>query len=193
MVGNGLTTRLWEDVWLGDRPFALQYPRLYHIVQRKDVSVASVMGQVPLNVAFRRSLAGVKWTDWIHLVTRLMTTNLTDEVEWKRTASGVFTVKSMYLDLINDGKPFHRKIICKMKIPLKIKIFMWFLDRQVILTKDNPKRRIWQGCTKCCFCGDEESIQHLFLHCWLAKILWRSVHIAFNLSPPSSSMNSKTG
>lgn len=76
-----------------------------------------------------------------------------------------------------------------MKVPLKIKFFMWYSDRKVILTKDNLIKRDWQGCTKCCFCGDEELIEHLFLQCPLAKLLWQTIHIAFNLPPPTSSTN----
>lgn len=33
IVGNGMSTRFWEDTWLGDRPLAQQYPSLYNIVQ----------------------------------------------------------------------------------------------------------------------------------------------------------------
>ena len=94
----------------------------------------------------------------------------------------------MHADLINDGQPFHHKYIWKMKVPLKIKILMWYLDRKVIPTKDNLKKRDWQGCTKCCFC-DVESIPHLFLQCPLSKLLWRTVHITFNLPPTTSSTN----
>jgi hypothetical protein len=39
-VGNGQDTRVWEDVWLGNKSLAEQYPSLYNIVQRKQVSVA---------------------------------------------------------------------------------------------------------------------------------------------------------
>jgi hypothetical protein len=34
-VRNALDTRFWEDVWLGDKPLAQQYPSLYNIVQHK--------------------------------------------------------------------------------------------------------------------------------------------------------------
>uniref|UniRef100_A0A452YYY1 Reverse transcriptase zinc-binding domain-containing protein n=1 Tax=Aegilops tauschii subsp. strangulata TaxID=200361 RepID=A0A452YYY1_AEGTS len=30
----------------------------------------------------------------------------------------------------------------------------------------------------------DETIQHLFLECPLAKLLWRTIHIAFNINPP---------
>lgn len=33
IVGNGNTTRFWEDTWLGETPLALQYPSLYCIIQ----------------------------------------------------------------------------------------------------------------------------------------------------------------
>jgi len=38
-----------------------------------------------------------------------------------------------------------------MKVPLKIKIFLWFLEKGVILTKDNLARRNWNGSKACCF------------------------------------------
>ena len=52
IVGNGNNTRFWEDTWLGDTPLALQYPTLHHIVQRRDVLVATIMQSIPLNIQF---------------------------------------------------------------------------------------------------------------------------------------------
>ena len=69
-----------------------------------------------------------------------MMVNLTDEPDrfvWKLTTTGLFSVKSMYEDLMNDHTPYLRKYLWKLKIPLKIKIFMWFLSNKVLLTKDN--------------------------------------------------------
>ena len=61
---------------------------------------------------------------------------------------------------------------------------MWFLHKKVILTKDNLSRRNWQGSKTCCFCDQDETIQHLFFQCSLAKISWRIVHMSFGISPP---------
>ena len=47
-------------------------------------------------------------------------------------------------------------------------------------------KRRWAGSSRCCFCVHDETIQHLFLDCPLAKLLWRSVHIVFNIIPPVS-------
>ena len=76
-----------------------------------------------------------------------------------------------------------------MKVPLKIKIFMWFLHRQVILTKDNLAKRNWNGSQRCCFCDHDEIIQHLFFECQLAKNIWRIVHMFFGLSPTKTVPN----
>jgi hypothetical protein len=57
----------------------------------------------------------------------------------------------MYLDLLDGNTVFLHKYLWKMKVPLKIKIFMRFLHRQEFLTKDNLVKRNWLGSKKCCF------------------------------------------
>uniref|UniRef100_A0A453PKH5 Reverse transcriptase zinc-binding domain-containing protein n=1 Tax=Aegilops tauschii subsp. strangulata TaxID=200361 RepID=A0A453PKH5_AEGTS len=61
ILGNGMTTRFWEDTWLGETPLATQYPSLYNIVQRKELYVGIVLQSTPLNIQFRRSLVGDRW------------------------------------------------------------------------------------------------------------------------------------
>ena len=97
----------------------------------------NVLNQTPLNIAFRKGLTGQKWNDWLHLCARLMEVNLSNEKDifiWKLNPSGIFTVKSMYLDLMNGHARFLKKYLWKLKIPLKIKIFMWFLSENVLLS-----------------------------------------------------------
>jgi hypothetical protein len=191
-VGNGSDTRFWEDIWLGDTSLAQQYPALYNIVQRKNVLVATVLAQNPLNIAFRRAFNENKWNQWINLCQRLMMVQLTntpDKFVWKLTDSGTFSVKSMYLDLMNGHTPFLCKYLWKLKIPLKIKKIMWFLNNKVLLTKDNLVKRNWHGCTKCCFCNEPETINHLFLSCPFAKIVWRMIYFTFGIHPPANITN----
>ena len=86
IVGNGTTTRFWEDTWLGETPLALQYPSLYSIVQRCDAFVATILQSIPLNIQFRRTLVGNRWEAWLHLVSRLMEVQLShqpDQLRWK--------------------------------------------------------------------------------------------------------------
>ena len=175
-LGDGRKIRFWEDTWLGDAPLKNQYLSLYNITDRKNVLVNDVLAIAPpLNMRFRRSLVGDKWEVWSHMCLRLMEVQLQDIPDtfvWKLTTSGGFTVKSMYEDLMNGHTRYLRKYLWKLKIPLKIKVFMWFLHNKVLLTKDNLAKRRWQGCTKCSFCGSEETIEHLFISCPFAKIIW---------------------
>jgi hypothetical protein len=129
-VGDGTSVHFWEYIWLGDSSLANQYPSLYNIAQRKNVLVANVLSQSPLNIEFRRVLNGNKWNDWLHLCQRLMMVSLSNQLDkfvWKFTKTCVFTVKSMYLDLMNEDAQFLHKYLWKLKLPLKIEIFMWFL------------------------------------------------------------------
>jgi hypothetical protein len=46
------------------------------------------------------------------------------------------------------GSATHLNLVTwKAKIPLKIKIFLWYLWKGVILTKDNLAKRHWKECT----------------------------------------------
>jgi hypothetical protein len=49
---------------------------LYHIVQRKDVSVSDIMTQLPLNIGFKHALSGNRADPWVHLVYRLINMHL---------------------------------------------------------------------------------------------------------------------
>ena len=56
--------------------------------------------------------------------------------------------------------------------------------KKVILTKDNLIKRKWRGNKQCCFCNTQETIQHLFFDCHVARFVWRCIFFAFNIPPP---------
>jgi hypothetical protein len=118
VVGDGKGTRFWEDTWIGAEPLASQYPNLYAIVNHKNVIVASAVKEDGLNISFRRNLAGDRWTSWLELVERIMDVNLNDErdtFKWNLTESGQFSVKSLYVELLNGNTKFLRKYLWKLK------------------------------------------------------------------------------
>jgi hypothetical protein len=76
-----------------------------------------------------------------------------------------------------------------MKIPLKTKIFGWYLRRGVILTKDNLVKRNWHGSMQCVFCHQDETIKHLFFQCRFARSIWSLIQVGLSLYPPTSVAN----
>ena len=115
--------------------------------------VAEVLSSGTPNLSWWRDLICCKLVMWNNLTARLTNIVLNhehDDFKWNLDQTGVFTVKSHYLGLIHQNIPNTNKKIWKLKIPLKIKIFLWYLKRRVILTKDNLARRNWQGIQLCC-------------------------------------------
>jgi hypothetical protein len=85
---------------------------------------------------------------WLHLVARVSNVVLVDDndyFKWRLTKSGCFTVRSLFLHDIDTHPPFQHRKIWKWKIPLKIKIFLWLLQKGVVLTKDNLAKKNWKG------------------------------------------------
>jgi hypothetical protein len=84
---------------------------------------------------------------------------------------------------------YNNKRIWKLRIPLKTKVFAWYLRRGVILTKDNLAKRNWRGSKRCVFCQEDETIKHLFFQCRFAKAIWSIIQIGSSLYPPRSIAN----
>ena len=72
--------RFWEDLWLGQRSLATDYPSLYSIASNKNATVADVLGSVPINLPFRQNLVGPNRAVWLSLVEKLMQVNLQEDV-----------------------------------------------------------------------------------------------------------------
>ena len=87
----------------------------------------------------------------------------------------------MYAALMDEVILPINKPLWKLKIPLKVKVFIWLLHRGVILTKDNLAKRNWNGSKQCCYCSAEKTIAHLFFDCHLARLVWRIIHTTFGI------------
>lgn len=50
------------------------------------------------------------------------------------------------------------------------------------MTKDNLLKRGWKGSKQCIFCGQDETIDHLFFKCSGAVLIWNLLKYAFDLN-----------
>jgi hypothetical protein len=127
---------------------------------------------------------GELWEDWLDLVGKVMAVSLTEHRDcflW--TANKTFSAKNLYNDIILRVGARANCWAWKAKLPLKIKIFLWFLKNGVVLTKDNLVKRRWKGCG---FCAQQEIVQHLFFDCPMARLVWGCVVVAFGINKPTS-------
>lgn len=162
-TGNGCKTLLWKDTWLDDTPLCCNYSTLYELYKDKDITVQKFV-EMNMQAGFRRRLPEILALQWADLkmdVFRHHRSDNPDKISWAWTRSGQFSVKSVYEHLTRDdsGNPYTR--IWKAKIPYKIKIFLWLIEKGAILTKDNMLKRNWMGDTSCRFCDATETVDHL--------------------------------
>jgi hypothetical protein len=98
----------------------------------------------------------------------------------------------MYNALIQPDIPLDKvsnNRLWKLKIPLRIKVFGWYLHKGLILIKDNLAKRNWHGCRKSVFYPQDETIKHLFFQCRFARSTWSIIQVASTLYPPRSIAN----
>ena len=142
------------------------YPNLHNIVRNKYATVATKFTRAAVNVSFRRSLIGNKLNEWHNLVASIAHINLLEgssQFLWGLYSNVIFFGQAMYSFLVSNSSKVPQDI-WRVRVPLKINVFLYFLERKVIiLTKDNLDKRNWHGRKAFGFCSKSESIQHLFL------------------------------
>ena len=57
-IGNGKKCKFWEDNWLGTSSLAIQYCKIYVLINEKDATVASLWDGIDLKCIFRRCVDG---------------------------------------------------------------------------------------------------------------------------------------
>jgi hypothetical protein len=191
VVHNGQNTLFWKDIWLYDKPLYVLFPDLFKFCKQQNVIVDQVRSN-PMMVSFNRWLVDdmlIIWQKILEDMNKFQFSNEIVTVSWIFGQMGRFTVKSVYNALtINDAGPYYKKV-WKGRIPSKIKIFLWLLLNNAILTKYNLLKRNWIGSPDCFFCNCEENVSHLFFHCSTAKAVWAIVAHCFGVDDIPKSLN----
>jgi hypothetical protein len=204
-LGNGVHTRFWSDIWVGDVPLRDRFPRLFSISSQKEGSVADfrrvINGTFSWDFIWRRRFF-VWEQDLLHeLLAIINPVNLSvgdDRWGWVPEGGGPFSVKSTYLMVFSLAAPvilssqWHGgtfSSIWKCPAPSKVCGFTWQLLHGRIPTRHNLLlRRVIPdgGDVSCVLCGESvETELHLFLYCEVAMLVWLEIfawlQIPFNL------------
>jgi hypothetical protein len=143
----------------------------------------ALLAGVQLN--FRRWLPPILFENWMNILEQVYGhdfDNAEDVITWKWCKTGTFSSKSMYIHLtsMDVGQKFSH--IWKAKIPYKIKIFCWLVEKGAILIRDNLTRWNWTSDLTCSFCHEPEYIKHLFFQCPVAKVIWGIVGLCLGVT-----------
>ena len=192
-VGNGSAVRFWLDWWSGDAPLAVSFPVLFSYCPNPQISIAEVAAN-NWDLAFRRALSPEELEEWQSLSALFpVLSEEADSVVWPLTASGIFSVKSLYSRLIGGTTSARFSCVWKSKVPPKIKIFLWQAFRGRLPSADQIKKRNGPGSEFCNLCGALENSNHIFFNCVLAKLVWSCVRSWLRVSwDPSSFADTRT-
>ena len=181
-LGNGRRLRFWKDAWSGEEAFSFSYPALFAMAANKEVSVADV---------WEPSCEGGVWTpcfvrpfnDWeVEEIQNLLQAlqdkrifpNQDDLMLMRGAKDGCFSVKLFYKLLFGSNSiVFPHQLIWSNWVPTKMSFFAWEASWGKVLTLDQIKKQGRALANRCFLCGkDEETIDHLLLHCPVARLLW---------------------
>ncbi|XP_028110486.1 uncharacterized protein LOC114308998 [Camellia sinensis] len=99
LIGNGDRVSFWRDPWLGSTNFLSQFPRLFQLVEDKELSlslpIARRSNQAGWAFNFRRALWAWEEDELVRLTTVLgdgpiLRSESVDCLVWKSTQSGIF-------------------------------------------------------------------------------------------------------
>lgn len=176
IIGNGQTTRIWKDRWVGDG--SLIKSRLAHNILEDDACVADLIDldlrhwNIPLvNQIFAPDDAKKIFS------TPLSLRMPRDKMCWKWESTGVYSVKTAYHALYeaserdlpsssNTKDDSLWKEIWQAKIPNSTRNFLWRLAKHILPTRSKLSKKgihLDQICPLCY--AAMESHSHLFMTC----------------------------
>lgn len=178
VLGDGKTIKFWSDRWLIGDPLS-----------------ASVTALLPPEELGKRVadywLQGLGWdrmklSQWLpeSIIMKLLAVvvnnlpGVHDSLSWQGTSNGAFTVSSAYSLLCceSEARPcmelfFHQ--IWRVVVPERVRIFLWLVGHQVIMTNMERARRHLGDTAVCPICnGAVESIIHVLRDCPAMVGIW---------------------
>lgn len=172
-VRNGKKTRICIDNWiinLNDKPF----PSCTSHQQYMYVSELLSPNSNNWNMSLLYTLFSVEVVDKIARIH--VNINEEDVVRWKPTRDGIFTVNSAYNKLIESNFQLQLsinsvpkevwKLLWKMKVPHRVKLFIWKCLKEIVQTKDKTARFNSSIQVHCNICNhNTESLFHFLIVC----------------------------
>ncbi|OVA00921.1 Reverse transcriptase zinc-binding domain [Macleaya cordata] len=198
-IGDGHTVRVWTDPWVPGVPtFRVDgYPyareRIFRVVDL-FISQTRCWNAELIHSCFPPHEAKAI------LSIRLARDACADKLIWTPTTSGVFSTKSAYKCLTQEvastsfascSHKFDWHSLWKVKgLAPRIQLFIWRIFTDSIGLKHNIIRHGIEVDPICVVCGlENETTDHLFLHCEIAKKTWFGSPIGYRVVDNSTPLS----
>ena len=184
-VGNRV--KFWKDKWCGDSSLRESFPELYSIASSKDAWVSDLWEDGGWSPRFTGQLHDWELEEVQAFLGRLsahpLSVEIDDAIVWLPTKDGAFFVKSFYSSLADRRvEPFPHNIVWNSWVLLRISFFAWEATWAKILTLDQLKKRGWRIPNRCYLCKEEEETSdHILIHCLKAHLLWQLIFALFGI------------
>ncbi|GJR29260.1 RNA-directed DNA polymerase, eukaryota [Tanacetum coccineum] len=191
-VGNGADTIFWDEVWIGEQPLKIQFPRMYALELRKKMSIVDKMSYANIADTFRRlPMGGEESEQYINICNRLEMVQLSqmhDRWFWSLVGTGEFSVKSVR-NLVDDTLLHLDSSLTRWikMIPIKVNVFVWRVRMDKLPTRLNLSLRGVDIPSILCPVCDVvvESTSHILFSCPLAHDVLCKVMTWWDLDTPN--------
>uniref|UniRef100_A0A453SEC5 Reverse transcriptase zinc-binding domain-containing protein n=3 Tax=Aegilops tauschii subsp. strangulata TaxID=200361 RepID=A0A453SEC5_AEGTS len=180
VLGNGQTTKFWEDRWIGGRSVREIAPLLHSCIPKRRRKATTMADGLPGHLWARdiHGVVGIHEIGQYILLWRLIeSTTLSDtpdQLVWKWTVSGICTAKSAYAASLHGSMTCGNwRLTWKSWAPPKVKFFLWLVSLDRCWTADRLARHGLQHHNSCPLCCQEpETMRHLLLGCSFSRHVW---------------------
>jgi hypothetical protein len=178
-AGDGKKIRFWEDCWFGTSPLSIQFWEIYSVCNENCQTISEVWDGCRLKLTFRRNFSLKMMEQWYALESIAWGIGLSSDIDsllWTYSNSGVYLTRLLYAIINFRGvQPIHVPAIWKLILPPRVHVFTWLVMNNKIISRDNLKKRNLNKHETCVFCSCNESVQHLFFDCIVAKLIWNEL------------------
>lgn len=181
-LNNGKLIDFWIDNWHSKGVLRDVFPKLFNILIKKDIKVNQMVEfwNLALSVKmWKRTLKQDELEELFRLdelIKEIFLTDRPDKLVWKESNNQFSTSISYSLISESSSIDSYWGFIWKLKIPGRIKVFLWQCSHKKISTLSLLKSRGILSNDLCKWCGQHrEDFDHLFWSCSLANQVWEII------------------